>query len=166
MVFVRPGSRGVEDERLSLFLAGAEERVVDPVRDDVDERRIQLEQLERAAANELARHDHRRCGAGGAVVRYAPERAARRAEELGQIAMLHIVESHDRGRFRRRHGDRERVVHHVHGLELAPDMRDLNADSAIAAMRAGPRLATGGSPTSAAGRVPAASLACAGTKTM
>ena len=87
--------------------------MVDRVWDDVDAVGIEIEQLDGAPANELARDDHGRGSAGSAVVGDAPERPARRAEELREIAMLRVVQGHDRRRLRPRRRHRQRVVKDV-----------------------------------------------------
>ena len=58
----------------------------------------------------------------GAVVGEPPERAPRGPEELGQVAMLDVVQRHDGGRVRARRRHRQRVVDDV-------ERRDLGADA-------------------------------------
>ena len=113
VVLVRPGPGRVEDDRLALLVPDREHRVVDGVRHDVDAARVEVEELDGAFTHELARHDDGRRTARRPVVRDAPERLARRAEELGEVAVLRVVQRDDgrRLRPRRRHG--ERVVEDV-----------------------------------------------------
>ncbi len=121
VVLVRPGPRGIEEERLALLVSGAEERVVDAVRDHVDGCRVELEQLERPVSHELAGHDDRGGRARRAVVGDAPERAARGTEELREIPMLHVVQGDDGRHLGRRDRHGERVVDDVDRLQLALD---------------------------------------------
>ena len=95
--------------------------MVDRERDDVDTRRVEVEGVARALAHELARHDHGGGRARGAVVGEASERAARRPEELRQVAVLDVVERHDRRHLHARGRNRQRIVDDV-------ELRDLIAD--------------------------------------
>ena len=113
VILVRPRPRGVEEDRLGLVVAEPEDRVVDRVRDDVHAARVEIQQLDGAPAHELARHDDRGRATRRPVVGDAPERPARRAEELGKVAMLRVVQRDDGRRLRSRRGDGQRVVEDV-----------------------------------------------------
>ncbi len=126
VVLVRPGPCGVQHDRLGLFVTEREHRMVDRERHDVHTRGIEVEQLDGSRAHELARDDDRCSASSGAVVGDAPERPARRAEELREIAVLRVVERDDSRRLRPRRGDGQRIVEHVelcdmggHGLRPA-----------------------------------------------
>ena len=113
VVLVRPWSRRVEEDRLRLLVAEPEDRVVDRVRDDVHAAGVEIQELDSAAAHELARHDDGRGTAGRAVVRDSPERPASRAEELGKVSMLRVVQRDDGRCLCSRRGHRQRVVENV-----------------------------------------------------
>ncbi len=118
VVLVRPRARRVEQEGLPLDLVvGLEDLVVDRVRDDVDAPGIELEVLDGAPADELARDEDGGRPASGTVVGHASERPARRAEELRQVAVLDVVQRHDRRSVRAGHGDGQRVVDDVERRE-------------------------------------------------
>ena len=120
VVLVRPRPRRVEQERLALLVAGAEALVVDAPRDRVDALGRDPQQLDRTAADELARHDHGVRVAGGALVRSRPEEPLGPREELGMIQMLEVVDGHGRGELERRQRNRERVVDGVQAGEARP----------------------------------------------
>ena len=102
MIFVRPRPRRVEQERLSLLVAGAKVRVVDAPGNGVHALRRQTEQLDRAAADELAGHDYRIGVAGGAFVRPRPPEPLGPRKELGVVEMLQVVNRHDCRQVQRR----------------------------------------------------------------
>ena len=95
--------------------------MVDRVRDDVHSIRAELEQLDRASADELAHDDDGGRAPGGAVVGDTPERAPGGAEELRQVTVLGVVQRDDRRRPRPGRGDGQRVVEDVELCDVRGD---------------------------------------------
>lgn len=117
VVLVWPGSRGVEEEWLSVLVLRAEHRMVDGEGSHVDAVGLELEELERPRAYEGARHDDGVGASSGPIVREAPKRTTGRVEEGGKVVVLEVVQGDDRRQPRAGKGDRERVVEDVGGGE-------------------------------------------------
>ena len=92
--------------------------MVDAPRDRVHALRRQAEQLDRAPADELARHDHRVCVAGGTLVRPGPPQALGPREELRVVEVLKVVNRHGRRQIERRERDREGIVDRIEAGNL------------------------------------------------
>ena len=94
VVLVRPGARGIEQERLAFHAARSEHRVVEPEWDDSDPGRIEAKPGEGALANELAHHDHAVCAANRTVPGDLAEKPLRAREHGRQVEVLEVVERH------------------------------------------------------------------------
>ena len=126
----------------------------------------EIQELDSAAAHELARHDDGRGASGRAVVRDAPERLASRAEELGKVSMLRVVQRDDGRCLCSRRGHGQRVVEDVELGDLrVVTARVRRAASAIVAMRSGPRASRRILDLDRREKPSAASFARAGTST-
>ena len=120
MVLVWPRTGRIEQELLPRLVSGPEALVVDTPGDRVHVLRWEPEQLDRPAADELARHDHGVGLPGRALVRARPEEPLGAREELWVVEVLEVVDRHHGRDVERGQGDRQRVVDGVEGAEATP----------------------------------------------
>ena len=100
--------------------------MVDAPGDRVHVLRRQPQQLDRAAADELARDDHGIRGAGRPLVRARPPQPLGAREELGMVEVLEVVHGHDGRHVERRQRDRERVVDEIEAGESLAQLARAN----------------------------------------
>jgi hypothetical protein len=91
--------------------------VVEPLRDDANPLRLDAEVLDRAAADEIADHDHTGCAAYRPVPGHPAKCLLAPREHGRQVEVLEVVQRHDARLVDRRNADRQRVVHHIGACE-------------------------------------------------
>jgi hypothetical protein len=112
MVLMRPESCRIQEERLSFLSAGTKDDVIDAMRHDSYEIRIDVDPRLRALLDEVARDDDQIRCAGGEVVCKSSERPSIPRNKTWEVAMKNVVKrDHTRhADARQRNGQGE--VHH------------------------------------------------------
>jgi hypothetical protein len=117
VVLVRPGARGVEQERLACAAVRMENACIDSVMDDTDARRVKPKHPDRSVADEGAGDDHPISPTCGSVVRVATKEPYVTRNKRRKIEVQEIVQRHDARPRSRRQGDRQRVMDDIYSSE-------------------------------------------------